>query len=298
MKLRNPGRWMLAAMLGTGCGLSAASNPIGVASGNLTFLVDENPVQGSATLFDGGMIETRSSSTRLKLHGGGELELGPASRGRVFRDRLVLEEGLVLMAAGNRAPMQVQGLQILPDQKDSQVRVALLQDRQVRVAALAGTVRVKTLGGALLATVAPGSVLEFEPQAATAAPPYSVEGCLVGAEGRFLLTDATTRVPFELRGENLVQYLGKYVQVTAALAPGAHSQEDAPQVLQVNAVKTLPVGCPVPSASQGGKAAEAYKTKVARGKTKAIVAGVAIATAAAATTVGLTGDEQDATISR
>jgi len=283
----------------TAAGLVLAANVIGVASGAAAFLVDRAQVQGNATIIEGAVVETRSSSSRLLLNNGVRLQLEPQSRAKVFAERVILEQGAGRLTQAGPAALVAKGLQVAPNEKDAQIHVALNPQGAVRVTALQGAATVTTAEGRLLARVNAGSTLAFEPQAATAAPAYQVEGCLSAGAESFLLKDATTNVLFELRGENLAQYAGRYVQVTASQWPNAQPAGGASQVLRVVQIKVLPMGCPAPSSRDNQPSKGTPTSHRASGRTKAIVAGVAIAGGVAAATVGLTGDEeQPPTISR
>ncbi|MCL6544590.1 MAG: hypothetical protein K6T61_05145 [Bryobacteraceae bacterium] len=286
-------------LLVTAAGLVWAENAIGVASGAAAFLVDRGQVQGNATIMEGAVVETRSSSSRLMLNNGLRLQLEPQSRAKVFAERVILEQGAGRLTQAGPARLVVKGLQVAPNEKDTQIHVALNPQGAVRVTALQGAAEVTTVEGLLLARVNAGNTLAFEPQAATAAPPYQVEGCLsAGAEG-ILLKDATTNVLFDLRGENLAHYAGRYVQVTASQWPNAQPAGGASQVLRVVQVKVLPMSCPAPSGRDNQPSRSTPTSHRSSGRTKAVVAGVAIAGGVAAATVGLTGDEQPPpTISR
>lgn len=290
----------LAGILGFVAILTAAPDAIGIASGKDAFLVDRAVVRGNATLFEGSVIETRDSAPTLRLGKELELQLGSGSRGKVFRDRLVLEQGAGVLSRSSEGLIQVRNLQVIPGMADSTARVALLSRDRVQVAAIQGEIDVRTLDGRLLAKVSAGRSLDFEPQAASAAPPFQVEGCLVSAEGAFLLTDATTKVSFELRGQDLSRFSGQYVQISATEWTGVKPATGASQVLRVVQIKQLPVGCPLasPQGRDGKRSGSQPARAAASAKTKAIVAGVAIAGGVSAVTVGLTGKEEDTTISR
>jgi hypothetical protein len=61
--------------------------------------VEGSQVWGNATLFDGATIETSSASSELALRNGVKVQLGVASRARIWQDRLVLEKGAAQLAA-------------------------------------------------------------------------------------------------------------------------------------------------------------------------------------------------------
>jgi hypothetical protein len=229
-------------------------------------------------------LETYATSSTVKLEGGAEMRLGSSSRGRVYKDRLVLEsgEGQVTNAGGYH--LVAGGLRIFPGSSSARTHVAVRPTGHVTVSALAGSLTVSTAEGTLLARLEPGRALEFETQAAGAAPPFSVEGCVSAVESRFLLTDRTAGVSFELRGPGLAQYAGQHVQIAATDLKGVRPGPGASQVIQVSSVKRTAGSCAVPAAG-------AKKPAGGSGGKKAVIAGVAIAAAAGGVTLGLTGDE-------
>ncbi|MGQ9635398.1 MAG: hypothetical protein ACUVXB_14275 [Bryobacteraceae bacterium] len=273
-------------------GLALASNAIGVATGTAAFLVDRAPVQGNATILEGAVVETRSSPSRVLLKNGVRLQLDPNSRARVFAERVILEQGATRLTQAGSAILVAGGMQVTPRGREGDIQVAINKRGELSVTALQGVAEVATAQGLLLARVLPGGTLAFEPQAATAAPPYQVEGCLTSGVGGFLLNDATTNVLFELRGDSLTQYTGRYVQVTASQWPNAQPIGGASQVLRVVQIKVLPMGCPAPSRQSNQPSQSSAASRRASGRTKAIVAGVAMAGGVAAATVGLTRDEE------
>ena len=293
---------LLAGTLFTGF---AASPVIGIATATGSFLMDNAPVQGNATVFNGAVVETSAAPSTLRLQGGPRMELGSTSRGRVYNDRLILEKGNGRMEGAQSYWIEARTLHIVPASAASSAQVAIREAGQVTVAALTGDVRVTTSAGTLLAMMPRGTALEFEPppQTAGASAPISVSGCLANVGGHFLLTDDTAKVTFEVRGQDLAQYAGQHISVTATVLKDVHAGEGASEVVQATQVKKLGGGCPA-SAGAGRKAAGAGAAGAAKVAgmsvgTKAVIAGVVIAAAAGGTAMGLTGRESSSsTISR
>ena len=50
-------------------------------------------MKGNATLFDGSVVETSQASADLRLNKGVEITMSPASRGTLYSDHLVLQQG-------------------------------------------------------------------------------------------------------------------------------------------------------------------------------------------------------------
>ncbi|HEY4364064.1 MAG TPA: O-antigen ligase family protein [Bryobacteraceae bacterium] len=262
----------------------AAASPIGTIVAKGSFRVDDATVAGNATLFEGATIETRQAATVLDLSAGPHLALNADSKGRVFGDHLVLEKGSGQMqkAAGFR--MEAHGLTIRPETGDSSARVTLMANAKVQVVALAGSFRVLTSRGLLVAAMAPGAALEFEAQAANAgSEPWKVTGCLRAISGHFLVTDDVTNVTVEVAGPGLDAEAGNRVEVTGALDPTGSPVSGATQFIRASRVRRASKGGCVAS----GKGAAAAGAGGAAGKaaggggfpvtTVAIIGGVAVA---------------------
>jgi hypothetical protein len=284
---------MLLLLVGAFLSASAAPDAIGIATVRGGFSIDRTRVQGNATLFDGGVLETDSAPSLVRLQSGSEMQLGSTSRGRIYKNRLVLEKGEGQIDKASDFRFEALGLRILPDSSGTKARVALLGTGRVVVSALAGTLRVTTAEGTLVARLEPGRALEFEPQVAGAAAPFSVSGCVTAADNRFVMKDSTANVSFELRGQNLEQYAGLHVEITAVELKGVEPGQGATQVIQVVRIYRLTGSCAVhPTAAKGSPGGTtAAKTAGKAGTTKVVIAGVAIAAAAGGTALGLTGTE-------
>jgi len=111
--------------------------------------------------------------------------------------------------------------------------VAFDKDNRVLVAALNGPVRVTTDGGLLVANIAAGKALSFDPQPPGAAPPVKVTGKLERKDGHFLLTDETTQVISELVGPGLDKEVGNRIEVTGVLDPTGKPFAPATQLVKL-----------------------------------------------------------------
>jgi hypothetical protein len=290
----------LALLLLSGALVSsfAAAPVIGIATARGGFLIDNTPVRGNTTLFEGAMVETSAAPSLVQLQGGARMQLGSASRGRIYSDRLVLEKGEGQMDNALHYRIEARSLQIMPDSSGASAHVTLQGPSGITVAALAGVIRVTTAQGTLLARLEPGRALQFEPQTAGGAAPFAVTGCLAAVDNSFILKDGTAQVSFEVRaapGQDLASYAGKRVEVTATGPKGARPVAGAAEVIYANQVKLVEGACPMPAAAAkaGGK-----RTAGMSGTTKAVIAGVVIGGAAGGIALGLTGGETDTPISR
>ena len=71
----------------------AGTVSIGTASARGDMRVDNNMVTDSATLFEGSVVETGQASADLHLGAGTEITMASSSRGTLYRDHLVLQQG-------------------------------------------------------------------------------------------------------------------------------------------------------------------------------------------------------------
>ncbi|HSB12876.1 MAG TPA: hypothetical protein VLE22_00370, partial [Bryobacteraceae bacterium] len=208
------------------------------------------------------------------------------------------EEGESHVENGAGFRIEARSLQIRPERN---AYVALNGANRVLVAASSAPVRVTTAEGVLLASLAPGTSLEFEPQAAGAVAPFTVTGCLVKTDGRFLLTDRLANVTLEVRGPNLNDHAGFQVELTGAGLKGVQPAPGATEVMQAAKVRRLHGSCAtaaLPPAA-GSRSRKPGGNAAMSRSTKAIIAGVVIAGAGAGAAVAVSaGEEQKKPISR
>lgn len=269
----------------------AASPVIGTAVAKGTFRVDNATVTGNATLEEGAVVETSQSSSSLDLSSGARLVLGASSRGKLYGDHMVLERGESRLERGATYSLEALGLVIKPETGATSGRVALGGAGRVQVAALTGSFRVLNSRGVLVANLATGSALEFEPQVSASSGLSKVTGVVVKKDGHLLLTDETTNVTVEVTGAGLEKEAGRRVELTGSMDPSATPAGDASQFIRVSQIKRLGKGG-VPA--HGGAAAAGTGGAVAGGATGGGIAGISAGTiaiiggvAAAATLGGL-----------
>jgi hypothetical protein len=142
--------------------------------------------------------------------------------------------------------------------------VMLAGTGRVQVAALAGSLRVLSSRGLLIAALAPGTTLDFEPPPSPQAGSelWKMTGCLRVTAGHLLLTDDTTNVTAQLEGGGLTAESGNRVEVTGAMDPTGTPVSEATQVIRVSQVRRLTKGCAVgKGGAAGGGAAPAGAPK-------------------------------------
>jgi hypothetical protein len=260
----------------------SAGPVIGIAVAKGTFQVDNAQVAGNSTLFDGSKVETTEASSRLRLQNGTRVELAAGSRAAVFQDRTLLEKGFGEFQAASSYGIEARGLRISSAGGRSIVRVRLDGETRVLVAALNGPARVFKTSGALIANVAAGATLRFEPQAQPESA-ARMSGCLLRKAGRFILVEQTANVVVELRGDaaQLSAQLGNRVEIQGAVDASAQPVEGASQVVQVSALDQVgPGGCVAAAQAAGAELPTRAPVQAAAAKPKhstAVIAGVAVA---------------------
>ena len=280
---------LLAMQLSVGM---VAPSAIGIASAKGNFRIDNAAIAGNGTLFDGVIVETQRATGQLELNNGARLQLGINTRGKVFSNRLILEQGETQFRSGDQGKfgLEARTLHIIPADSTTVAHVSMVGASRVHVSALRGSLRVTNAGGVVVGALAAGSALEFEPQAGASAP-SKLTGCVVSKDGRFFLTDETSGITVELRGAGLDKQAGNKVEIAGYQLPGVTPAEpnynNAGQVVQVSALKTLSKKCSLPAGVAAGAAA------AAAGVITAVVAGVVVAGPAAATTIGVVATNDD-----
>ena len=261
-----------------------------MAIANGDFTLDNQPVPGNATIFDGNTIETSENVSRVSLRTGTRVELAEASRGVFHRDYLKLEKGVTQIDTSKAYQIQALSFKIVPVEGTASARVSITGSESVRVASLSGTFRVSNREGVLVARLFPGRSLDFFPQAESgAAAPTKITGCLTRSDGRYLLKDETANITTELRGEDLALRVGSQVEVL-----GTMKAADGTPVVDVLRVNLLAQSC----WGDRPAAASPEKTTVL-GMTRghAVIAGVGIAAAAAIPAIVLNSDSHSKTLS-
>jgi hypothetical protein len=265
------------------CTLSAgfaASPAIGLVVANGSFQLDHSRVWGSATLFDGNIVETSTSSSQLQLHNGVNLRLAAETRARVYESRMILEKGIGQLES-TKYRIEAASLRIEADKPGTMARVQLDGQKRVVVAARDGAVRVSNSDGVLIARLNSGREMSFEPQDSGAAAITKVSGILALKDGKFILIDRVTNVTMELQGAGLEAEVGNLVEITGTVDSAAPTVAGASQLIDVTAIKRLTKGARAAAAGAAGAAgagaAGAAAGGLSTGAVVAIVGGIAAA---------------------
>ena len=247
----------------------AATQSIGIATVRGSIRVDGETVKGNVSLFEGSVVETDNSATSLRLDKGVVVKLAADSRGKLFRDRLVLEKGSSEFTSSYR--LVASTLQINPADANSRGVVVMKSANKVEVTALAGRFQVLTDHGVLLANVRPGVAFAFDPQGAGATAPTTITGKLTKEGSNYYVTVAQTGLKYQVVGKDLTPgMVGKTVTVTGTPDPSGTPGSGSAAV--ITATSATVVGHA--AAAAGGSA-----VGMAMG-TKLIIAGVVVAASA------------------
>jgi hypothetical protein len=223
--------WSLFAIaLAVSVGALAAATPsIGVALSSGSMTVDNALVPGNATLFNGNMIETGATSSRLQLKDGKLAQLDADSSAKVYSDHMVLQKGSG--ETFGSYGVVARSLRIAGDS----ARVSIYGNT-VQVAALSAPVTVANSAGVQVANLMPGRALAFTPQESGAMAPATITGVVRKVGTNFILTDTTSNVTIQLVGGGIEKYVGHDVTVTGT--PGSTAPvAGATQVLTVTNVE-------------------------------------------------------------
>jgi hypothetical protein len=276
--------------------VQAATPGIGVVKAKGSFKVDNVDVWGNGTLFSGNSVETLAVPSQLQLNSGPRLVLLSHSLSRVYDDYLLLERGGSELKEGAAYAIEARTLRVRPAGMDSTVYVGLNGANKVQVEALKGQAEVTNAEGVLVAKLMPGTALEFDPQAAGAAGPSQLTGCVKKKDSAFVLKDITTNVVVELQGTDLEAQVGNVVEVTGVMIPGATPAAGATQVIRVSELNATGKKCevsaaPAVAAGAGAAAGAAAGAGLSTAAVVAVVGGVAAA-ATVGYAVAVSGDEE------
>jgi len=256
----------LFLLVAAGSLLVAAPVSIGFVHSAGDFRVDGALIRGNSTIFEGDTLETAAARSVVQLSGT-QLTLAPESRARIYHDRTVMEKGTGMLRDAPSQVLEANSLKITPAARDSVVQVDVKSASRISVYAFAGSAQVRNSSGLLLASLHPGMALEFDrPPQAAASTAVKLTGTVTEQNGTYLLSDSTTNVVSQLQGSDLAKLVGKKVEVTGSIIPGAAPAAGASQVVAVASAHIL-----------AGAAVAGTATGLAIGAKIAIIGGIAVA---------------------
>lgn len=256
--------------------LAASPSSIGFVVTDGQAQVDGALVRGNSTLFQGSFVRAGNVTSDLMFSGGSNLLLQPGSAVKVYREYAVLQNGVAIQRGNHGYALVANGLKVSSLAPRGAVIVDLRDKSHVEVAAQGGAAEVRTPTGSLVARLEPGKTLTFAIQAppqtpTTPAPPQTsttpalpqnspapaaeqaapapgtqvtLHGILrkdhAGRYGHYLLTDAATKVTYELQGPGLEDLVGASVEVTGSIFDAAPA-EGASRVISVSDIHQMPL---------------------------------------------------------
>jgi hypothetical protein len=200
----------------------AGTTSIGTISAQGSIHVDGYAVNGNATLFDGSVVETGAAAAtvrtgNLRMDQNVRITLAADSRGTLFRDRLVLQQGASESTLPAHFQIEANGLRVGAQLPDTRALVTLNHACRVEVAALSGSVEVTSARGLVLARVNPGHSVSFSMTAGTSTAAFTSRGMLSVENGHYYLTASDTNVKYEILGKNLAKFVGDKVLVSGTV---------------------------------------------------------------------------------
>ena len=213
----------------------AGTVSIGTASVQGGMRVDSYAVNGGATLFDGSVVETDQAFADLHLGEGTEITMASSSRGTLYRDHLVLQQGASELSASSPFKLEAEGLSVIPEEPNSHAVVSLRNGSTVEVAALSGSFGVTSKQGVMLASVRPGRAVSFAMQAGGDTTEFSGVGMISFENGHYYLnTDQHAKYELTCKDFKKFAWTKSLVISGKVQAPAA---EGAPSVVCVNSIQ-------------------------------------------------------------
>lgn len=198
----------------------AGTVSIGTASARGEMRVDNYNVNGNATLFDGSVVETGKASASLRLDRGTQITMSTASRGTLFSDHIVLQQGASEVVPAKSFQLQAMGLHVSPNEPNSRGVVSFKAKDTIEIASLNGSFGVSNDRGIMLANVLPGHTISFAMQGNPNSAEFSGVGLVTFENGTYyLVTDA--QVKYVLTCKDSHRFVGDKVVVTGTLQGAA-----------------------------------------------------------------------------
>jgi hypothetical protein len=228
-------RALLALMLVcTVPSLMASTTAIGFAAAQGSFQVNSTDAQGTATLFEGSVVETGKAPSTIQLGNGAQIRLAMDSRAKIFESRLVLEKGAGQIEGSSAYPIESRTLRVTATAPNTVARIRLSEQGKVLVATVRGSVRVTNSAGLAVADVTGGLSMAFDPQVGASAP-AKLAGCIYEHDGTDFIFDSATKIARGLKGSALSRQVGKNLEISGLEDPATH-------LIDVTAWKPLAAG--------------------------------------------------------
>jgi hypothetical protein len=221
---------------------AAGTVSIGTASARGEMRVDNYLVNGNATLFDGSVVETGKATADLRLSKGTEITMSTGSRGTLYSDHLVLQQGESEVAAASIPfQLEVNGLRVIPNDPSSRGVVSLKPGSTVEVASLNGSFGVTNGHGIVLANVRPGRVISFAMQAGANPAEFSGVGLISFENGTYYLT-TDVGAKYVLSCKDFKKYTWDKVVVSGTVQSAGNSAVLCVKTIDINGGEGLSAG--------------------------------------------------------
>ena len=194
----------------------AGTVSIGTASAYGDIRVDDSIVKGNATLFDGSVVETVKATANLRINKGTEITMAAGSRGTLYSDHIVLQQGETELVAPQSFQLHAAGIRVRSNEPGSRAVVAVKPDKTVEVASLNGSFGITNEHGIILANVVPGNPLSFAMQAATNNENFVGSGHVSFENNTYYLTTGA-HAKYVLTCQSPATFVGYKVDVTGNL---------------------------------------------------------------------------------
>jgi hypothetical protein len=244
----------LAAAVGNG----ASAPEIGVAVAQGSVSINQRRFLGTATIFNGSLVETSGSPSTLLLPNNLRIDLAGGTSGIVHKNRLVLKDGTARSNLGQGYALEAESMVFRADGAGTSDALLRRSSKGVELTVNQGQVSVLSREGLLLARVAAGDSVRFETQAGASGTGTSdpkqarrvqLTGTLEKQGDKYFLTDRATKITHELTGK-VPDVPGKVVTVLGELKPSQTPTRPAERVVLVD--KGHPAGGWFPCFSSGG----------------------------------------------
>jgi len=195
---------------------AAGTVSIGTVNARGDVRVDSYPIKGNATLFDGSVVETGQASADVRLNKGAEITMSTGSRGTLFSDHLVLQQGQSELMASNTFALDVSGLHVKPSQPNSRALVSMKPGNTVEISSVKGSVGVSDSHGVMLANILPGHSFSFAMDAGPQNGVFSGVGLVSFENGQYYLT-TDSDVKYLLTCRDMKKYVDDKVVVSGTV---------------------------------------------------------------------------------
>jgi hypothetical protein len=214
---------------------AAGTVSIGTANARGNMRVNNYAVSGNATLFEGSVVETEQATADLRMTKGTQITMSSGSRGTLYSDHLLLQQGTSELAPSKSFQLQANGLSVIPNEANSRGVISLKEGNTLEVASLNGSFGVTNGRGLLLANVRPGRVVTFAMQAGANPEEFYGVGLVSFENGTYYLT-TDEDVKYILTCKDSHRFVGDKVVVSGNVQGGTGQPGAGPTMLCVKSM--------------------------------------------------------------